>query len=369
MVAWVPIVMAASAALSAVMQERANRQNQANYEDQKDYQAAAVDAQNRYNLPTAQRQRFEDAGINPYLAMSNISSGSQQSAMSAPSSPQNNPINIDPSNMINSITQYNVGDAQAALLKSQTVSQNIQNDFQEKYNQAVLKKMGAETENTVADTGIKRDYLPYNIKAQTDLFNSQRRFTDTQDFWFPSVQNWTIADLEGRVNYNNAKADESKAQKGLIESNKKMVDFDLNFKKKWQEKIVKSEISKNYADAFAATYNAKTNRMNAITSRLSVDQQANYIAVQTMESYARYGKIKLDTKQSKQMFKFVKAQAIKDIQKRQAEINNLGSNTKKTNTERSFIPFDKGFNYAEQFTRILKNAFQAGSGLGMLFGK
>ena len=369
MVAWVPIVMAASAALSAVMQERANRQNQANYEDQKDYQTAAVDAQNRYNLPTAQRQRFEDAGINPYLAMSNISSGSQQSAMSAPSSPQNNPINIDPSNMINAITQYNVGDAQAALLQSQKQSQDIDNRYKEEELQAKIARDKAAAGKDDADRDFTNGWKSWKTKAEIDYINSQRKFTDIQADWFPSYQNMTIGELESRIGYNKAKTDESKAQKGLIEANTKKVKFDLDFAKKWQGKIVQSEIDKNYSETFAAYYNADTGRMNAITSRMSVNQQANLIAAQTMESYARYGKVKLETWQAKKMFKYVKAQAIKDIKKRQAEIDNLNVNTKKTDTERSYIPYDKGFNYSEQFTRILKNAFQAGSGLGVLLGK
>lgn len=39
--------------------------------------------QNAYNTPSAQRQRYEDAGINPYFALGNITSGEAQSLNSA----------------------------------------------------------------------------------------------------------------------------------------------------------------------------------------------------------------------------------------------------------------------------------------------
>ncbi|UYL88395.1 DNA pilot protein [Microvirus sp.] len=369
MIPIVPIIMAAATVANTIFQAKANSQNQENFNSQMQYNKDMQDAQNKYNLPTAQRQRYEDAGINPYLALSNITSGSQQSVMSAPPAPVNNPPQLDVPSLVNAITQFQVGMAQSALLRSQKKNQDIVNKYQDRLGQSVIGSNDANANKGNADADFTRGSKTKNTDAQTDLFNSQRKFVDTQDFWFPSVQNWTIGELESRVGYNNAKADESKAQKKLIDINTKKVTFDLNFAKQWQSKIVQSEIDKNYADAFAVTYNAKTSRMNAITSRLSVDQQANYIAALTMESYARYGKVKLETWQSKKMFKYVKAQAIKDIKKRQSEIDNLNSNTKKTDTERGFIPYDKGFNYAEQFTRILKNAFQLGGGAAMLFGK
>lgn len=358
MVAWVPIVMAASAALNAMMQERSNQLNQSNYEDQKQFNLDAQAAQNRYNLPTLQRQRYEDAGINPYLAMSNITSGVQQSVMSAPQAPQNNPPQVDVGSMVNAITQYQVGSAQSALLKSQTENQKIKNQFEKEMNQVLIDRAKAAAKRDNAEGDFTSGWKSWLAHSQKDYIDSQRRFIDTQNDWFPTMQNGTLAHWQSIIGYNNAKADESKAQKGLIESNKKMVDFDLNFKKKWQEKIVKSEISKNYADAFASVYNAKTNRMNAITSRLSVDQQANYIAAQTMESYARYGKIKLDTWQSKKMFKYVRAQAIKDIKKRQSEIDNLNVNTKKTKVETGFIPMDHGFSYVKSINDMLNDDFK-----------
>ena len=64
-----------------------NAQNYKIFHEQLDYNTNMMNAQNAYNTPIAQRQRYEDAGINPYLALGNISSGSQQSSLTAPNAP------------------------------------------------------------------------------------------------------------------------------------------------------------------------------------------------------------------------------------------------------------------------------------------
>lgn len=56
------------------------------YNDAKANQWAMFEATNKYNSPEAQRQRYEAAGINPYLAMSGTTSGVATS-VAGPSSP------------------------------------------------------------------------------------------------------------------------------------------------------------------------------------------------------------------------------------------------------------------------------------------
>lgn len=50
---------------------------------QNEWNLAQWNRQNAYNTPAAQRQRYEDAGINPYFAMSNIQAGQAESLNSA----------------------------------------------------------------------------------------------------------------------------------------------------------------------------------------------------------------------------------------------------------------------------------------------
>lgn len=72
---------AARASLQATRETNAANLKLAQY--QNDWNIAQWNRQNAYNTPLAQRQRYEEAGINPYFALGNISSGSADSVMSA----------------------------------------------------------------------------------------------------------------------------------------------------------------------------------------------------------------------------------------------------------------------------------------------
>ena len=71
---------AAKASLQATRETNAANLKLAQY--QNDWNLAQWNRQNAYNTPAAQRARYEEAGINPYFALGNISSGQAQSLMS-----------------------------------------------------------------------------------------------------------------------------------------------------------------------------------------------------------------------------------------------------------------------------------------------
>lgn len=71
---------AANAALQATRETNAANLKLAQY--QNDWNLAQWNRQNAYNSPAAQRARYEEAGINPYFALGNISSGQAESLMS-----------------------------------------------------------------------------------------------------------------------------------------------------------------------------------------------------------------------------------------------------------------------------------------------
>lgn len=72
---------AAQAALQATRETNAANLKLAQY--QNDWNLAQWNRQNAYNTPLAQRKRYEEAGINPYFAMGNISSGSAQGELTS----------------------------------------------------------------------------------------------------------------------------------------------------------------------------------------------------------------------------------------------------------------------------------------------
>jgi hypothetical protein len=77
---------AARASLQATRETNAANLKLAQY--QNDWNLAQWNRQNAYNTPQAQRLRYEEAGINPYFALGNISSGQSESLLSADMSKQ-----------------------------------------------------------------------------------------------------------------------------------------------------------------------------------------------------------------------------------------------------------------------------------------
>lgn len=72
---------AANASLQATRETNAANLKLAQY--QNEWNLAQWNRQNAYNSPAAQRKRYEEAGINPYFALGNMSSGNAESLMSA----------------------------------------------------------------------------------------------------------------------------------------------------------------------------------------------------------------------------------------------------------------------------------------------
>lgn len=72
---------AAKASLQATRETNAANLKLAQY--QNDWNVAQWNRQNAYNTPAAQRQRFEEAGINPYFALGNMTSGQAEGLLSS----------------------------------------------------------------------------------------------------------------------------------------------------------------------------------------------------------------------------------------------------------------------------------------------
>lgn len=84
---------------SKVAKDTTRETNETNYAiaaEQRNWSERMVDEQNEYNSPLAQKQRFEEAGINPYMAMSagDISGGNQTQLPSYQRAEMQNPAGI-----------------------------------------------------------------------------------------------------------------------------------------------------------------------------------------------------------------------------------------------------------------------------------
>ena len=73
--------------INAASTSSTNKKQEEMFHEQMAYQTSEREATQEYNTPANQRQRYEDAGINPYLALGQMDAGNT-SAQTAPSAPQ-----------------------------------------------------------------------------------------------------------------------------------------------------------------------------------------------------------------------------------------------------------------------------------------
>ena len=118
------------------------------------------DKQQAYNTPAAQRQRLEDAGFNPYFAMSNgaINAGS---ASTAP----------PPSTLSESV---NSGLQTAASLANTFLNQRLI-DAEVNNNDADTDLKAAQSAKTIAETNQIHDYLNPKLEAETNKIKQDEK--------------------------------------------------------------------------------------------------------------------------------------------------------------------------------------------------
>lgn len=160
---------------NAFSQRSANRQNkQMMYEQmewseqqaakQMNWQRDMWNAQNAYNTPAAQRKRLEDAGINPYLAMGNISTGTATSSPSGaqaslPSAPTVQPIQLSPMEMLQGVASMQM------LQRQGLENQALKEDIRAKRRENNLGDKTFDYDVSIKDMMANMAAINYNIAS------------------------------------------------------------------------------------------------------------------------------------------------------------------------------------------------------------
>lgn len=169
---------AAAGALSYVSQKSANNtnvklQNETNklnyqmFQEQLGFTERMQDKQNAYNTPVAQRQRYEQAGINPYLAMTNINSGNAELA-STPSANPAQAARVQPNTGLANLLQ-GLGQVPSQAYQIQQMSEQVnaqreavkaartENLFRAADRAADINKKVAEQQKLLSDSTLNED--------------------------------------------------------------------------------------------------------------------------------------------------------------------------------------------------------------------
>ena len=269
---------AAKAQLQAVRETNKANLDLAKY--QNDWNVAQWNRQNAYNTPAMQRQRYEEAGINPYFALGNIQSGNAESLMSANMANQQ-PVVSDLQGQSGQILGNAIsGAAQSGvnayfgskIQQEQAKALQIQNTFD-------LQSLKDRVNNLHYDAESKRmaNYVyNHSMESLINIQKNEERMSYTREATMRLQQVGTEYDLVAKkfTNDNILPAQASLAKMSL---NQMIAQIALT---KQQEKLTKKEVD-YYADKMAIQWlmansqwlTAKTGMFNAQTNRLDVNNQ------------------------------------------------------------------------------------------------
>lgn len=224
-------------------------------------QQYAVDNWNRevnYNSPKEQMKRLKEAGLNPNLVYGNGASGLQAGPIAAPTAPSA-PMQVTaPGNFgsaVSDAVNAAVGIAQAKKAKSETIAQNIENEYLTKTLKDRVRAVGLANDWTEQDMR-KMDQEIANYSNQWSLWQNQidqmrknNQLTDKQISWYDRHMSAEIADLKASKEYKTAMSkltDQEREQaEQLFDSMKRISEAQAGL----AEKAL--DIAKTYGDAQA----------------------------------------------------------------------------------------------------------------------
>lgn len=170
-------------AMNYLMQQETNAQNYKIWQEQKQNNLDMWHMENEYNSASAQRQRLEDAGLNPYLMMNGGSAGvagsvdsaapptMQSATMQSPN--LDNSYTLNKFNSISSAVQdisnklydFRLQNAQASKLESENLTNDLNNLFLADYLKS--RNKGAKANASSAESRAVADKVASEIAKET----------------------------------------------------------------------------------------------------------------------------------------------------------------------------------------------------------
>lgn len=251
------------------------------FQEQNAFNERMYNQMQQYNTPTAQMQRYADAGINPYIAAGNVQTGNVQSALQSAPAPQMQAAQMQPVTgpgdaMMNAgaqissvVNQY----AQNALALAQAKKTEAEANWVDRINLANVLKLHSSSR---LDDG-QSSLLGLDYKLKSDTLGNFIKLSDL------SVINAEKTNEQLEVITQSARLENA------------LKNIDLGIQSKYGEQMFKANLAKTLAEAFATNAsvrqrdaqiaidrqnantnakNADTNRMNAVTNRQNANTNA-----------------------------------------------------------------------------------------------
>lgn len=254
---WLPAAIGAGASLignvfSSASNRRTNNTNmqiaQMNnqwsekmMQKQMDYNTDMWNKTNEYNSASSQRQRLEDAGLNPSLMMNGGSAGVAQGASSpslpSPSQAVMQPNRYDFSGIGEAVQNAYIARGQVENMDANTRFLNTQSDWYsakamaelaesfQRSNNWFLQNKGLEIQNNWADKMLGQDYINKirtNQSLEQSILNSVRQglLLDKDLAWYDAKANGDLSEQLSRIslNYANGSLSLQQTEKALAET-------------------------------------------------------------------------------------------------------------------------------------------------------
>ena len=250
------------------------------FQEQNAFNERMYNQMQQYNTPTAQMQRYADAGINPYIAAGNVQTGNVQSALQSAPAPQMQAAQMQPvtgpgdammnaGNQISSIiNQY----AQNALALAQAKKTNAEANWVDRLNYANVLKLNSSSRLDDGQNALLG--LDYQLKSDT-LGN------------FIRLSDLSVANAEKTNEQLDVVTQSVRLENALK-------NIDLGIQSQYGEQMFKANLAKTLVEAFAteqgvyqrnkqlaiAQQEANTNSKNADTNRMNARTNAAVGAAQ-----------------------------------------------------------------------------------------
>lgn len=261
------------------------------YEDQKAYNEKLISMMNDYNKPSAQRQRFEDAGINPYFAMGNIDAGnaSSQVGVNAPSAPAA-PQMVTPTFQPNRVGDY----VSAAGRDISSIMQSFANS----------ENLHAHTQQTMIDNLTRFDEniaRLENLRSSNALSKAQQDRIDEEITDMRQQRQYVLDQLKFSAKKTESESDIAEIEVKASSLRARSVELQNDYQQ-WLNDYSKKNGEKNLQ------------QLDATIANIHADTAVK--AMQKLESECRKQGIKLDNEQKQKLMPLLeRAQQLENKQK------------------------------------------------------
>lgn len=243
--------------------------------EQNDWNLAQWNRENTYNLPVNQMTRFRQAGINPYMAMNQLTNGNSEAHLSSANLANQTPASVQPvDSPLQGLTDGVTGGLETFMSSLQQMQAIKESDSRiENYN---ADTYGKDIENKFSPEfyeGRNKAQKLYNLGFESDL-KPKMRLNDwrASDEYMDIVKgvDRTNADIgQAVLNQYGAQLFMTMAQTSYYNTVAALNRGQL----KWQDQVISQNIAESVQRVKSMAMDSETKRMEALTAQWRAKQE------------------------------------------------------------------------------------------------